>query len=294
MKCPEEDSKSTDLRAAALKSLIEHARRISREREAQRLFEATMVFAQAPEGRLPLPAYTPFIGEAYFAPRLEGARVLILGLSQNLRPAHPWATEWARDWTKGDGNIALDRQNDEFRKSGQISMNPFDTGHLAIIAAFARGLLRKRPASAEDRIHCEVAATNISKWSFRSESGTTTRDDEECLAWCVKHILRVELELLAPDALICTGKLGADAVLGDSQIRREHRILKVAFPSATVLNTRYGGPLTSGLPSHEEMLSMLSEHDRAYRLYTGHTPEEVLQKHPLYFAEMLDSMRKQF
>ena len=283
-------------RKAALDALIIHARRVSQEREQEVLGWKNLVTLELNGKRGTLPGYVPYVGESYFSESSQGPRILILALSQNIRPDEPWVKAWYKNWVEGDGLLALDRQNREFAQSGQIAIWPFDTGHLPVVAAMIRALKSGQANGWTESIYPSLAATNLSKWSFRSDDGARTQDSPQSLASCWDWFTEMELDTLQPDFILCAGNGVSDTVSAGLAKRRRAaapRALKVAFPNATVINTRHGGELTGDQVTADQILAVLCPEDRSHQLYGGQTLADRIRRHVKYFADMYDRLRTQ-
>ncbi len=154
--------------------LLEHARLKSHEVLSTVEAWPGIVNYQVNRTERCLPGYIPYIGSSYFSPRTRERRILAYALSQNLRPEYGFAKEWARSWHTGNGLDALDRQNRHFAATGRVMMHPFDTGHIPILASLLRSHLCSQLPRETESIYSEIAATNLSKFSFRSRDRRLT------------------------------------------------------------------------------------------------------------------------
>lgn len=283
-------------RTAALSVLIDHARRISLEREKEVLGWRNLVTSDIDGRTRTLPAYAPYIGASYFNANSKCPKILVLALSQNIRVSEPWVQAWLRDWLDGDGELALDRQNREFAQTGYIAIWPFDTGHLPIVAAMVRDLVSNHAAPEESIYEC-VTATNLSKWSFRSDDGARTQDSPEALEKCWEWLTLRELDVLAPEFIVCAGNQVFDIV--SARLARlgadvpKPRALKVSFPSQQVINLNFRGEPSGGQASIDRLLSMIFPDDMSRSVQGAITLGERVRKDARYFAEMYDRLVSQ-
>lgn len=271
-------------------SLIQNARRISEEYQNEILKWKDIVLAEIDRRKHFLPAYIPYIGSQYFAEHTEGHRILAYALSQNLTQGANWTKEWAVNWHKGDGEIALDRQNHAYEtNNGHAAMHPFDTGHIPILCAMVKSLVTKNTSMISISIYNEIAATNLSKFSFRRNNKTI--DNEECLRRCWEWFSQKEFELLKPNYILCVSSSVYNIVReGIRQMQMEGHsipaVLKVAFPSLRVINRWYRKKRTHDHLKPGEILAFLSENDRKRLTH-------VVERDDYYFAEMYDRLKRQ-
>lgn len=237
-----------------------------------------------------LPAYIPYIGSGYFTEHKIGNRILAYALSQNLTKNDNWTKDWALAWHSGNSGIALDRQNYTYsKKSGRAAMHPFDTGHIPVLCVFVRSLVNKTVSSNSEYIYDEIAATNLSKFSFRENNKTT--DNYESLRKCWEWLSKEEINLLRPDLILCVGNSVYNIVCeGVERIQIEGystpKVLKAVFPSLRVINRWFRKALTHEHLKCDEMIALLSENERG-RL------ADVVRRDVYYFAEMYRRLEKQ-
>jgi len=243
-----------------------------------------------------IPAYIPYIGAEYFSPQVGGRRILAYALSQNLSETDQCARDWAQDWREG-GEQALDRQNIAFREAGIAVMHPFDTGHIPILASLLRSAVSGRCSGSSESIYPQTAATNLSKFSFRSKSGRLTVERLEALRQCWKWFSELEVRLLKPDYILCCDQRVYDIVkAGVAQAwpdTTDHPlILWVSFPSLRVINRHYRKQSCVPHPPVGEMAKRISAADIDRPVAHGHTIRTILRRDEYYFAEMLRRMER--
>ena len=285
---------STDTWQSIRRELLNNARRVSVE-GANEIEQWAPVKAHGTEF---LPAYIPYIGSDYFSCRTHGQRILAYALSQNLRETDPSAHEWAQDWRQGDGQWALDRQNIAFQTCGTARMHPFDTGHIPILASLLRSAASGRCPDRDESIYPEIAATNLSKFSFRTEDGRRATDKLDALRRCWEWFSELEVKLLRPGYILCCGRRVHDIVsAGVAEVWPDGGcrplVLYVPFPGLLVINSRYRKELGPEHLSFEEMALRIAGTDLDHSVDRDLTLREVLQRDQYYFTEMHRTMDKQ-
>ena len=253
-------------------------------------------------GSAVLPGYIPYIGTDFFAPRTKGRRILIFAMSQNLHQDDTWVREWASDWHNGDGHLALDRQNKGYESEDRwTAMHPFDTGHIPILSGLLRALVSSAPNASAESIYDEIAATNLSKFSFRKNGAKLTAERLESHQRCWEWFSKEELRVLRPDYVICLGNL-VYSVLKE-RIRevahggqRGHQALHVAFPSLQVINSRWPRSADQSLRPHalEMLRGCLSAVDLELQVDGKYKPKlvDILERDWYYFWSMKCRMEK--
>jgi len=275
-------------REKAINALIKNARDVSASRKNEVLDWPNIVTADG-KGDGYIPGYIPYIGKDYFSQKLEGARILIYALSQNLKSDMDLAKDWATSWQEPDENEkALNRQNCSYAKEGKsIMMHPFDTGHLHVVAAMLLDQLGKKPSS-WGSIYDVVAATNLSKYSFRN-SGSTT-DSNKALNKCFEWFTRYEIEILKPDYIICAG----DTVYNALSKLNGAKTVKIAFPSLRVINRRHKKYKARIKYKSDEILSMLPKNDHEMDVdYKGKNLRYIIERDFVYFSNMYSEINRQ-
>lgn len=272
-------------REKAINALINNARDVSENRKKEVLKWPNIVKAVGNGGGY-IPGYIPYIGKDYFSQKLEGARILIYALSQNLKSDMGIAKDWATSWHEQDkDNKALNRQNYSYVKEGRIMMYPFDTGHLPVVAAMLLDQLGKKPSSLGS-IYDVVAATNLSKYSFRNASGRTM-DNNEALNKCLGWFTRKELDELKPNYIICAGNRVFNQFNNCDWIDSDIKIIKVAFPSLLVINRRRKKDDACRKHKPDNILSMLPKNDHKKLVaYNGKNLRYVIERDTGYFSNM--------
>jgi hypothetical protein len=278
-------------REEAINALIKNARHVSTSKKSEVLSWQNIVTSDDGEGDGYIPGYIPYIGKNFFSKKLEGTRIIIYALSQNLKGTGTAEKEWAKSWNRPDKDdkVALDRQNYSYEKKGKsIMMHPFDTGHLPVVSAILLKQLGKDPRSLGS-IYDVVAATNLSKYSFRNASGRTM-DSNESLNKCLDWFSKYEIEILKPNYIICAGNVVWRILNKFEGVK----IVKVAFPSLQVINRwhkEYGGYKKY---KHDTFLSMISENDlKKDVFYTGKVLRDVIKRDVVYFSNMYSEIGKQ-
>ncbi|MCJ7544227.1 MAG: hypothetical protein MUP47_06630 [Phycisphaerae bacterium] len=278
-------------RQTVCQELRENARKASVDHEKE--VETWTGLVRTDEGDF-IPGYIPYIGSNYFGPETEGRRILAYALSQNLNGTEDYAKAWARDREKG-----LDRQN--IQPCGRAAMHPFDTGHIPILASLLRSLVCGTAPHGDQSIYREIAATNLSKFSFRNQDWRRTEDRESSLRCCWEWFSRREVELLHPNYIICCDqrvfRIVQDGLAG---LRLPPtiapRVLKVAFPSLQVINSHYHRKRMSEeeAKTHEaDVKSRVAPCDLAMQVQHNLTIGDVIARDVCYFAKMLAKMRAQ-
>ncbi|MGB2827693.1 MAG: hypothetical protein WBC50_05805 [Dehalococcoidales bacterium] len=179
-----------------------------------------------------LKTYIPYIGEDYFNTK---PRVLIYAMAQNLARAPGLIRAWHNKPKEG-----MFRQYYHSEKL-QISIHPYDTGHLKIIAALVLSVYPGTNYSPNDNVHNKIAVTNFVKFSFYREGKNGKRLDANPpsgiydVMW--ENYCKYEIELLKPDVVVGVGNDVAYAIRRnyDSEVK----MLKIAFPGRLNLNSRY-------------------------------------------------------
>jgi len=271
-----------DLRESVRQLFLDNARRMFTEHQAE--IEGWKNLVKA-DGNF-IPPYIPYIGPDYFSSQTKGCRILAYALSQNIQKTDECAAKWARDWKEGDGTIALDRQN---QCTDWAAMNPFDTGHIPILASLLRSFMLGRKPRSDETIYRKVSATNLSKFSFRSSNGRWTTDNDSSLACCWEWFSRLEVEKLDPDVILCCGRRVWDIISKQApSVLRRAKVVLVAFPSLRVINRHY----------HRNK-PFRAEHLRAPKLkeYIAAVDMKrlcgVVDRDEYYFAEMFARMQQQ-
>ncbi len=278
-------------RERAINALIKKACDVSKSRKNEVLRWPNIVTAVGEGvGDGYIPGYIPYIGKDFFSQKPEGARVLIYALSQNLKSDMCIAKDWATSWHEQDkDDKALNRQNCSYAKEEKsIMMHPFDTGHLPVVAAMLLDQLGKKPSSLGS-IYDVVAATNLSKYSFRNTSGGTM-DSNEALDKCLEWFTKYEIEILKPDYIICAG----NAVKRTLDKLKGVKIVKVAFPSLQVINRRRKKDNACREHESDDILSMLPKNDHKKEVdYEKQNLKDVIVRDTGYFSNMYSEIDRQ-
>lgn len=243
--------------------------------------------------KLFIPGYIPYIGEKYFTAK---PKILIYALSQNLSKDHPLSKEWAKNWASKDEterNKALDRQNVNFDKFGCVKMNPFDTGHLPIVA----GILYYLVNSLKNINIIElIAATNLSKFSFRR--GGKTIDNKNSLMKCFDWFTLKELEILNPDYIICAGNKVFNIINNEKNKKKINaNLIKIPFPSLQVINSHFKENKSNlDLDTIDIIKSIFTDSflkkESSYE--NNRKIESIIERDKYYFISVFESINKQF
>ena len=274
------------------RQLLDNARQISRIKEGK-VREWGAVLANGTDF---VPGYIPFIGEKYFHRETDGCRILAFAMSQNLKEEDSFAKTWADNWARGD-ELALDRQNRAYAKDREAAMQPFDTGHIPILAALLRSLVRGRRPKEQECIYHQIAATNLSKFSFRTARGRTMdqpSSHHECWEW----FSRKEVELLRPDYIICCGNLVYSivnkAVAECCAVETAPTVLRVSFPSLRVINSHYGKKRWPKDLEPSQIERCLTTKELDHPVKQKPCVSEVVKRDAYYFTKMRERMKSRF
>ena len=293
------------MREEALDALLRNARLVSHDaRKMKTILQLRGLVMPVVDGKeIPLPGYAPYIGQDYFSAATKGRRILSFALSQNLSATDGHAVRWARDWVEGDGLLALDRQNQcgsSLPIHLQISMRPFDTGHLPALCAILRHLVAGDRLDDQLSIYPQIAATNLSKFSFRKDGQKHTTDNPESLSLCWQWFSVHEIQSLKPDFIICAGEdvfnlvRGGLEETGDIRCHIPH-VLRVDFPSLQVINSKKKGAYAAEMRSGNfmDIFAGVAAEDLE-RLVDGKVKlRRILERDLNYFAAMQVRLRSQ-
>ena len=277
-----------DSREDVLKALIENARRQSDERRA----DIEQLGPVKSFGGKFIPAYAPYIGEEYFR-IAKDQRIMAYAMSQNLHQR----SELAERWASGDWSEGLDRQNRGYASNDSwAQMQPFDTGHIPILASMLRRLVSGRNPNDDESIYPAIAATNLSKFSFRSADGRRTCDSVESFNCCWQWFSKREVELLEPSYILCcgkevyrTGQKGISSVAGE--LPTVPVVIRIAFPSLQVINSQHRKPPRGWIPSAEEIKEMVATKDRQIDVRHNRTVGTIIDRDKWYFGKMFVKMK---
>ncbi len=138
-------------------------------------------------------------------------------------------------------------------------------------------------------IYDVVAATNLSKYSFRSAS-ERTMDSNKSLSKCLEWFTEYEIEILKPDYIVCAG----NAVRGTLNKLEGVKIVKVAFPSLLVINRWHKKYKACKKYKSDEILSMLPKNDLEKGVaYNKRNLEYVIKRDSVYFSNMYSEINRQ-
>jgi len=286
----------TDRREQVLNALVDNARRVSEEHREDIITWRNIVRGKVNEKVAFLPGYVPYVGKSYFDTK---PKILVYAMSQNLSDDHTLARDFAEDWIDGDKSLVLNRQNACYEKNGpdvpRASMNPFDTGHVPILCGLLCSLLTDNSPPSRN-IYDSIAATNLSKFSFRNTRNRTC-DSNFSFKQCWKWFSETEIRELVPDVILCLGNRVYNVVNNAVKVSENSsppRVFKAAFPSLLVINRWFK------VERNHPLLvpRLLSEADlRKSVAYNDSNVEYVLRRDDKYFRAMLakfkDQKRKQ-
>jgi len=181
--------------------------------------------------------YIPYIGKLYFQSK---PRVIIYAIAQNLSGA----TDLIKAWLKTPDKGLLRHYYEEDQAIPCIHINPYDDGHLKVIAALTLSLNPGTSFKPTDTIDDLVSVTNFVKFSFYHESKDGSRKDANPpqgiydTMW--KCYSGYEIELLQPDIIVGAGNdVAAALVRGLTQNGKPNIVIKVPFPGRLNLNARW-------------------------------------------------------
>jgi hypothetical protein len=236
-----------------------------------------------------LKTYIPYIGEDYFNSR---PRVLIYAMAQNLARAPGLIKAWQNKPDKG-----MLRQY-YYSEQLYVSINPYDTGHLKIIAALILNAYPGTNFTPADNVHDKIAITNFVKFSFYREGKNRQRLDANppftIYDYMWKHYSKFEIDLLKPDVIVGVGNDVTKAL--KTKLTDEARLLEVPFPGRLNLNSRY-------VPEGKKLKRMGHNHlkDIAHiRFIIAGTPDKkmkmakAIETDWYYFIEMENYFKEAF
>ncbi len=280
-------------RTQAIQILIENARFVSTTYRTTAETWDGLVSPIVNNKKLFIPGYIPYIGKKYINAK---PKILIYALSQNLSKNDSISIDWAQNWASKDDieiNNALDRQNIYYDKSGNIMMAPFDTGHLPVVAGILYYLLN----SVKNKINIFklIAATNLSKFSFRD--GNKTTDNRNSLLKCFEWFTIKELEVLNPDHIICVGDDVFNVINnGINKQKININLIKISFPSSQVINSKFKDNKSNlTLKTLNIIKSMFTDSvlNKQSSYKNKKTIENIIDRDKYYFMAMFDSIKKQ-
>lgn len=179
--------------------------------------------------------YIPYVGKLYFQSK---PRILIYAIAQNLARA----TVLVKAWLKRPDKGLLRQYYDQ--ATPHVHINPYDDGHLKVIAALTLSSYPGASFEPTDSIDDLVAVTNLVKFSFYRESKDGSRLDGNPphgiydTMW--KCYSGYEIELLQPDIIIGVGNdVAAALVRGLTQDGKRNIVVKVPFPGRLNLNSQW-------------------------------------------------------
>lgn len=179
-----------------------------------------------------LKAYIPYIGQDYF---ISKPRVLFYAMAQNLARTPRLIKAWQN---QSDEGILRQYYHSEKLK---VSIHPYDTGHLKIVAAVILSAYLNTNYYPSDIVHNKIAITNFVKFSFyRDGKNGQQLDANPPLTiynnmW--KHYSKFEIDLLKPDIIVGVGN-DVSKALRDN-LTHDTKLLEIPFPGRLNLNSRY-------------------------------------------------------
>ena len=172
--------------------------------------------------------YIPYIGKSYFDSK---PRVLIYAIAQNLARVPRLVKAWL-----GEPDRGLLRQYYD-QATPSVYVNPYDDGHLKVIAALTLSLSPESSFIPTDSIDDCVAVTNLVKFSFYRESKDGSRLDVNPpkgiydVMWTCYS--KYETELLQPDIIISVGNDVMSALRrGLKQTGKDDSLINCLFNSS--------------------------------------------------------------
>jgi len=145
-------------------------------------------------------------------------------------------------WIKGKRRISHIKYYDQATERAHV--NPYDDGHLKVIAALTLSLSPESSFTPTDSVDDFVAVTNLVKFSFYRESKDGSRLDVNPpkgiydVMWTCYS--KYETELLQPDIIIGVGNdVTAALRRGLRQDGKDDILIKVPFPGRLNLNSRW-------------------------------------------------------
>lgn len=179
--------------------------------------------------------YIPYIGKLYFGSQ---PRVLIYAMSQNLARAAASITRWLN---RPDGGMLRQYY---YPEKPSVSINPYDDGHLKIIAALILNTYPTANFRPFDNVDDKIAITNFVKFSFyrRKEDGTPldTNPPKDIYDAMWTFYTSYEIEVLQPDLLVGVGRDTTRALKrGLRQDGKHITLVEIPFPGRLNLNSRW-------------------------------------------------------
>ncbi len=202
-----------------------------------------------------LEVYVPYIGEDYFNTK---PRVFIYAMAQNMARSPGLIKVWHN---KPDEGMFRQYYHSENLK---VSIHPYDTGHLKIIAALVLSSYPGTNYSSSENVHNKIAITNFVKFSFYGEHKNGQRLDINPpsgiydVMW--ENYCKYEIDLLKPDVVVGVGNDVAHAI--KRHLDPKVNMLKIAFPGRLNLNSRFvpeGKKLIENGYSHMVDLARIQE-----------------------------------
>lgn len=178
--------------------------------------------------------YIPYVGERYFDSR---PKLLIYAMAQNLARI----PNLISNWLDNDDHGLL--RHYYYSESLWLSLHPYDTGHLKVIAALASLNYPGTDYQPSDNIHKRIAITNFVKFSFFFEGKSGQKMDANPPAsiyadmW--KYFCEYEVTLLQPDMIIGVGNDVFNAIKLNVKPDKHIKLLKIPFPGRLNLNSRF-------------------------------------------------------
>jgi len=178
--------------------------------------------------------YIPYVGDQYFDSR---PKLLIYAMAQNLARIPNLISKWLDN--EDHGLLRHYYHSDSL----WLSLHPYDTGHLKIIAAIASFYYPGTDYQPSDNIHKRIAITNFVKFSFLSESNASQRMDTNppvsIYADMWKYYCEYEVRLLQPDMIIGVGDDVYKALKRNLRPELDTMLIKIPFPGRLNLNAQF-------------------------------------------------------
>lgn len=178
--------------------------------------------------RVPLPAYLPYVGPAYFA---ASVRVLCYAINQNLSQHTRWTEDWSSKWA-GDLELALDRLNAAASAGQAMPIRPYAEGFMPLTAAMALKHAGLSVDQVERPLDDVIAVTNFVKFST-SEDAASTSIPHSWWKESAARFISLELDLLQPHVVIGFGQRTVkelNVLLSRKAARVRPQLLACRFP----------------------------------------------------------------
>jgi hypothetical protein len=164
--------------------------------------DGSPAFALVAGERVFLPAYIPYVGQAYFGFR---PRVLCYAINQNLSQHASWSDELTSAWAS-DSELGLDRLNRSASCGHGIPIRPYAEGFIPLAALLAISVhAPDYRCELPELIDDVIAVTNFVKFSTADDAAAASIPT----SWwreCAARYVAKEIETLEPDIVIGFGR----------------------------------------------------------------------------------------